>query len=97
MATHSFVKGSTEYEAALKQVRRTREFYNHVVSYVVVNLFLFTLNALTSPGIWWFYWPAFFWGIGLIFHGLGVFVFGEMFGKDWEEREVEKLLKKKNN
>jgi hypothetical protein len=38
----------------------------------------------------WFIWPTFGWGIGLVFHFLGVWVFNRP--GDWERREIEKEM-----
>jgi hypothetical protein len=43
-------------------------FRSHLAVFVVTGLFLFTLNLLTSPGSWWFYWPLFFWGWAVAIH-----------------------------
>ncbi|WP_321479336.1 2TM domain-containing protein [uncultured Bacteroides sp.] len=37
-----------------------------VVKYIVVNLFLFVVNWLTSPHYWWVLWIIAGWGIGLV-------------------------------
>lgn len=47
--------------------RRRKGFRSHLFSFVVVNAFLFAINALT-PGPWWFFWPLLGWGLGLAFH-----------------------------
>ena len=36
----------------------------------------------------------FFWGIGLVAHGLSVFVPQFVLGKDWEERKIRELMEK---
>jgi hypothetical protein len=41
--------------------------------YLVTGLFLLSLNVLTSPGEWWFYWPMFFWGWALVFQAVATF------------------------
>ena len=48
-------------------------FRSHLTIYLVVGLFLLTLNLLTSPGELWFYWPLFFWGWALVFHAVGTY------------------------
>jgi hypothetical protein len=58
---------ATEHEAP-RQSRSRASFRGHFTTYILVGAFLFTLNVLTSFGDWWFYWPLFFWGWGLIAH-----------------------------
>src|SRR3712207_6890238 len=82
------------YERARARVQAIKGFYIHASVFVVVNLGLFVINALTSGlagGVWWFYWPLLGWGIGLGAHALGVFGFGG--GGPWgrEDRKSTRL------
>jgi 2TM domain len=92
MPTTKLDTATPEYQSALKQVREMREFYRHVASYVTVVTILFLINLVTSRGYWWFYWVAFFWGIGVIMHGFTFFVFRNMMSKDWEDAQVSKII-----
>ncbi len=83
-----------QYKRALERVEEIKGFYIHLFIYVLVNLGLFLLNLFTSPGRWWFYWPLFGWGIGLLGHAVGVFGVGRFFGQDWEERKLKEILEK---
>ncbi len=56
-----------------KTVRGDAAFRSHLTIYLVVGLFLLTLNLLTSPGELWFYWPLFFWGWALIFQAVATY------------------------
>ena len=65
--------------------------------YLLVNLALVAIKFFTlDPGeqFWDFgtFATAFFWGIGLAFHALGVFTENVFFGKDWEERKVREFM-----
>ena len=84
----------TKYQRAKKRVEALRGFYVHLGVYVVVNLFLFLLNIITSPDILWFYWPLLGWGIAIVVHALSVFVFGHPFGADWEEKKIREIMEK---
>ncbi|AGP36082.1 2TM domain-containing protein [Sorangium cellulosum] len=59
-------RGEAEARAAIL-ARRRKGFRSHLFSFLVVNAFLFAINALT-PGPWWFFWPLLGWGLGLAFH-----------------------------
>lgn len=61
----------TEHE---KRVKKMKEFIEHLTAYVIVIGSLMVLNVVTSPGSLWFLWVAFFWGIGLTFHAVDVFM-----------------------
>lgn len=76
------------YKIARKRVEEKKGFFNHLAVYIVVNVVLVLIWAFTSRGYPWFFWPLGGWGIGLIFHFLGVFVFDKETG--WEKQEIEK-------
>jgi len=76
------------YEAAKKRVKHKKDFYSHLVVYIVINLMLVLIWAFTGHGYPWFIWPLGGWGIGVIFHGLDVFFFHKQSG--WELKEIEK-------
>ncbi len=76
------------YELARKRVEEKKGFFVHLSVYIVVNIILILIWALTSPGFPWFAFPLGGWGIGLLFHGLGVFVFDN--NTTWERNQIEK-------
>lgn len=87
------------YLRAKKRLDKLVGFYWHLAVYVVVNLFLIILigvNLDDSDRFWSFgtFATAFFWGIGLAFHFLGVFGPGFFFGKNWEERKIKEFMDK---
>jgi len=62
------------HEEAKQKAQAIKGFYQHLLVYVLVNILLFVINLLKSPGSWWFYWPLLGWGIGVIAHGLRAFL-----------------------
>jgi len=56
-------------DAAIKRIKDKRDFKTHVVSYVVVNLFLVGVWAISGGGYFWPGWVMAGWGIGLVLHG----------------------------
>ena len=80
------------YQEAKKRVEAKKGFYNHLVVYVIVNIGLILIWKFASGGGYpWFIWPLCGWGIGLICHFLGVFVFGQRSDKAAIEKEAEKI------
>lgn len=79
-----------KYKRAKKRVRHIKEFYSHLITFILVNGMLFVINMLTSPSFWWFIFPLLGWGIGLVSHWIAVF--GLKFGKEWEERKIRKIM-----
>ena len=68
-----------KYQEALKRVKKIKGFYTHAIVYVFVNIMIVFLNVKNlDPGETYFqfknFMTAFFWGIGLLAHGLSVFV-----------------------
>ena len=65
-------------EAELRKIAERRAdaklgFRAHLVVFVLVNSGLVGLNLLSSPNVYWFQWPLFGWGIGLVAHGVSVY------------------------
>ena len=85
------------YLRAKKKVDAIVGFYWHLAAYVVVNIFLIILIGVNA-GFLQFgtYATAFFWGIGLVFHFLGVFGTNFLFGKNWENKKIQEFIDKEN-
>jgi hypothetical protein len=81
------------YEKAKKRVKDIKEFYGNLISYTIVIPILILINMSTYSKFQWFWFPIFGWGLGLLFHGLGVFGYG----KSWEERKIQEILEKEKN
>lgn len=85
------------YLRAKKRVEAMVGFYWHLAVYIVVNVFLILIIGLNSnQGFSGFgpYATAFFWGIGLLFHFIGVFGFSFVLGKNWEQKKIEEFMEK---
>ena len=76
------------YQQAKKRVEEKKGFFSHLAVYIVVNVVLVLIWAFTSRGYPWFVWPLGGWGVGLVFHFLGVYLFSKETG--WERNELEK-------
>ena len=80
------------YEEAKKRVEEKRGFRTHAIVYAVINAFLALIWWLTGGGFPWFVFPLAGWGIGLLFHGLGVYVLsGRQEDRRAIGREAEKI------
>ena len=51
-----------------KRLEERRDFFGHLTAYVMVNLMLWTIWALTGGGHPWPIYPMFGWGIGITIH-----------------------------
>lgn len=83
-----------KYQKAKERVEEIKGFYIHLFIFILINCGLFTINLVFEPDHYWFYWPLFGWGIGLVAHGLAVFGLGGFLGKDWEEKQIKKIMDK---
>jgi 2TM domain len=60
-------------QAAIGRVKAKRAFRFHLTIYVVVNLLLIVVWALTGLGYFWPVWPILGWGVAVAFHYWVVF------------------------
>jgi hypothetical protein len=64
-------RNAREHEEAQRR-RELQDFFQHLIVFIVVNLVLFTIDLISSPGDFWFYWVTLFWGIGIAIQAFGV-------------------------
>lgn len=88
-----------KYLEAKKRVKKLKGFYSHLTIYILVNLFIVFINIHDlKPGESYFQYKnfitLFFWGIGLLAHGMSVFVPQFVLGRNWEERKIRELMNK---
>ena len=55
-------------QMALKRIKKRRDFYWHLVTYLVVNALLVFVWAIGPRVSFWPMWVMAGWGIGLAFH-----------------------------
>ena len=85
------------FERAHKKVKAIKGFYSHLIVYIFVNAFIIIslyVNLDKGEQFWHFSTisTAFFWGIGLFFHGLNVFKKTVFLGTKWEERKIQEFM-----
>ncbi len=76
-----------------ERARRRLEDYNgmvwHLVSFVVVNGFLWFLDLIPGDGLDWAYWVTAMWGIGLLFHIAALIIGDDTAGNPRYDRYLE--------
>lgn len=84
------------YEKAEKRVNDKKGFYIHFGVYLVVGIFLFALNMITSRGTLWFHFPVLSWGIGVAIHYITIFGLPgtRILTDEWEEEELDREISK---
>ncbi len=83
----------TPQEIAERRVKQRLELWWHLGSYVIVNVFLIIVWAITGAGYPWFIWVMLGWGIGVAFHIMHYFlnVSGESRRQRMILKEMDKL------
>ena len=86
---------SEREKKAIDDVRAIKDFYSHLVTFAVTILGLFILNYMTTPQYIWTWWVVLGWGIGIVSHAMSTFEFFNLFGPEWEKKQIEKRLGKR--
>jgi 2TM domain len=90
----SIMQDTVNFESAKRHVERKLGFLVHFTVYAVVNSGLMLLALLQQRDTIWSFAPLFGWGIGLLFHGLAVFLHAP--GATWKQRMIDNELNKLN-
>jgi hypothetical protein len=85
-------------EEARRYVRRKRIFYTLLGAWIALSLMWFTIDMLDDgTESLWFYWPMFGTGIAVAISGVALLGVGGLFGAEWEQREIDKYLRRRGN
>lgn len=96
-----FTPEQRAYRRARRAVRALRGWYIHLTVYLAVNALLWTKFLLVGGSEWshgrfqgagWPVGPTVFWGIGLLIHGLVVWLRASQRGRDWESRKIREFM-----
>ena len=80
------------YEEARKRVKAKKDFYGHLGAWVLVNVVLVVIWALSDFGGYpWFLWPLGIWGVFVLWHFVQVFVLKPKSDKAAIEKEAERI------
>jgi len=78
-------------DRAISRLKKRRDFFAHLLVYVLVNTFLVVVWFMTSDG--GFFWPVFFiaaWGIGVVMNAWDVFRY-DAFGEQRIRHEMDRI------
>jgi 2TM domain len=84
-------------EDARRHVRRKRIFYAILGGWIALSLMWFTIDMLDGSDSLWFYWPMGGTGILVAITGVALLGIGGLFGADWEQREIDKYLRRRGH
>ena len=89
------------YENARKRAGQKKRLFQHFVFFLIGAVILIVLNVVIEYkvdfkplGQNWFVWAILLWGLIFLIHFFNVLVVDSFMGKDWEAKQVDKLVKK---
>jgi len=88
---------NSSYVRAVEKVEKLKEFYQNIISYCIIIPFLILINLNLTPDFHWFWFPMFGWGIGVLFHGLDVYSYNPILGRNWESKKINELMKEEDD
>ena len=77
-------------ERAVRRLKKRRDFFTHLLVYVLVNVFLVAIWAATSGGFFWPIFPIVGWGIGVVMNAWDVWRPDE-FSDEQIAREIQHM------
>jgi hypothetical protein len=85
-----------EYRSVRRQVRKRLRFFRHAFTYVALNGVLALIDWATGGGFW-VQWVALIWGIFLGWEFVSNFIGPYLWGREAEERMVERELRRRRD
>ncbi len=89
------------YENARRRTKQKKRLFQHFVIFLVGAVILIVLNVVigyredfTPLGYDWFVLAIIIWTFFFLIHAINVFITSNFMGKEWENRQIEKLVKK---
>jgi len=86
-------------ENAQKRIKQKKRLYAHFVIFLLGAIFLIIANTILGIGkeinpfgINWFVYAILLWLFFFLYHLFNVFVTSKFMGKDWEKKQLEKLV-----
>lgn len=85
-----------QYEYARKRIAQKKGLMRHFIFFLAGAILFIILDAILNIGHelllkGWFVWAIFIWAFFLIIHLFNVFITNKFMGKEWEDRQLEKL------
>ncbi len=85
-----------QYEYARQRIIQKKNLMRHFIVFLVGSVLLVIINPLLGYGKEffvqdWFIWAILIWTFIFLVHLFNVFVMSKFMGKEWENRQMEKL------
>ncbi len=89
------------YENARQRAKQKKRLFQHFVLFLIGAVFLIVLNVVIGYkenfeplGYNWFVWAVLLWALLFLVHFFNVFLVNSFMGKEWEAKQVDRLVKK---
>ena len=89
------------YENARHRTKQKKRLFLHFVIFLVGAVLLIVLNVVIGfreevmpLGYNWFVWAILLWTFFFLIHVINVFITSSFMGKEWEKRQMDKLVDK---
>lgn len=89
------------YENAHQRVKQKKRLMTHLVVFIAGSVILIVLNVIVGYksdfkpfGMDWFVSAILLWLFFLIIHAINVFMVNKLMGKEWEEKQMSRLVEK---
>ena len=86
------------YENARYRIKQKKRLYYHFIVFLVGSVFLIILNKIFNVGENiledWFVFGILLWFFLFILHFINVFITKKFMDRNWERKQIEKLVKK---
>jgi hypothetical protein len=74
-AEQEWLKNNVEVKKEqMSNSQQRKVFKSHLFTFLAINGFLVLLNLVVSPGYFWAIYPILGWGLGLLLHGMKVYI-----------------------
>ena len=88
-----------QFEYARKRVKEKKRLMQHFIVFLAGSILLVIINPVLGIGKDffiqdWFVWAILIWALLFLIHLLNVFIMNKFMGKEWEDRQIEKLKAK---
>jgi len=88
-----------QYEYARSRIKQKKALMRHFIFFLVGSVLIIIINPLLGYGNDffinnWYVWAILIWAFILLIHLFNVFVLNSFMGKEWENRQLEKLKAK---
>lgn len=89
------------FEQARKRITQKKRLFQHFILFIVGAIFMIILNLalglgkdMTIVGLDWFVIAILLWALLFCIHFCNVWLFSKFMGKEWSDRQMERLVAK---